>query len=111
MCSLGRSAPSARAAPHEKLFISSERRACSDDPQFGAAPPPSVTLSPALVDALQLYLQELSCFTMTVQSALQVLDLELEGGDAVTGAALVRGGSKQRLVILTRRRLLSYVLK
>jgi len=40
----------------------------------------------------------------------QVLDLGLEEGDAVTGAALVDVGGTQRLVVLTKNKLLSYVL-
>jgi len=40
----------------------------------------------------------------------QVLDLGLQEGDAVTGAALVAVESTQRLVVLTRNKLLSYVL-
>ncbi len=39
-----------------------------------------------------------------------MLDLGLEEGDAVTGAALVAVESTQRLVVLTRNKLLSYVL-
>jgi len=39
-----------------------------------------------------------------------VLDLGLEEGDAVTGAALVDVGGTQRLVVLTKNKLLSYVL-
>ena len=42
----------------------------------------------------------------------QVFDLGLGEGDAVTGAALVggRGGSKQKLVVLTKQKLLWYVI-
>ena len=42
---------------------------------------------------------------------MQVLDLALDEGDAVVGAALVGDAkSKQRLVILSKRKLIWYVL-
>ena len=42
----------------------------------------------------------------------QVFDMGLGEGDAVTGAALVggSGGSKQKLVVLTKQKMLWYVL-